>query len=181
MYFLGIDQSLRSPGVAVVDGSGQLVRVYHLPTGKRRGAERLVYIRNKLFDTILTYPSALAAIEGYSMGSQNRPFDLGEIGGVVRVVLFDNKVPYVVVAPTSLKKFVTGNGQASKDSMRRAVRRKWKIDIDQNDACDAYGLARVALAMHQKVSQDRAELEVLKTLTSTTKLPRSRGRQAPSL
>jgi Holliday junction resolvasome RuvABC endonuclease subunit len=71
-----------------------------------------------------------------------------------------------VVAPAALKKYVSGNPQASKERMRVATHKKWGIDIDQDDACDAYGLARVARTYAVGKSLDRDELEVVQKLKS---------------
>ena len=121
-----------------------------------------------LEEQYLAHPNAivLAALEGYSIGSQNRPFDLGEVGGVIRLCLTLNHVQYLVVAPKALKKFVTGKGDsADKEAMRRATKKKWSVDIDQNDECDAYGLAKVAQAYDLRDTTNRAELEVLHALS----------------
>ena len=140
----------------------------HLPTRGLRGGERLeaiyCFLEQKF---LLNYrPIVLAALEGYSIESQNRPFDLGEVGGIVRLCLTRHKIKYLVVSPMSLKKFVTGKGNAAadKEAMRRAVNKKWGVDFDQNDECDAYGLARVAQSFDLRDTSVRAELEVLKGL-----------------
>jgi crossover junction endodeoxyribonuclease RuvC len=167
MPYLGIDQSLTSPGFALVTpGTNVPVLRWHLRTGQLRGGERLNEIYYYL-DTMLKDrgPVVLAALEGYSIESQNRPFDLGEVGGIVRLCLTQHKVKYLVVSPKSLKKFVTGKGDADKEKMRWATKKKWSIDIDQNDECDAYGLAKVAQTYDLRDTVNRAELEVLHTLS----------------
>jgi Holliday junction resolvasome RuvABC endonuclease subunit len=103
------------------------------------------------------------------MESVNRSFDLGELGGVVRLVLHDAGIPFVVVPPTSLKLFVAGNGSADKDQMRTSTLGKWGVDFDQDDECDAYGLAQVARAVHLNTGKTRSELEVVKKLRCTEK------------
>ena len=163
MSFLGIDQSLTSPGFALLTSN---VNLSHLETKSLRGGERLEAIYDMLrgfLDSTVT----LAALEGYSIGSQNRPFDLGEVGGVVRLCLTQHRIPYLVVAPMSVKKFA-GALATDKDAMRIAVLKKWQIDIPQDDECDAFVLAKVAEAYSLGNSTCRAELEVLKSLKNTT-------------
>lgn len=171
MYYLGIDQSLTSPGFVLVEpGPNYPVRRMHLATKNLRGGERLEAIYCFLEQHFLTnyHPIVLAAIEGYSIESQNRPFDLGEVGGIIRLCLTRWKIKYLVVSPLALKKFVTGKGNAAadKEAMRRAVNKKWGVDFDQNDECDAYGLARVAQSFDLRDTSVRAELEVLKSLSN---------------
>ncbi|MCX5318137.1 hypothetical protein [Streptomyces sp. NBC_00154] len=47
------------------------------------------------------------------------------------------------VAPTSVKKFVTGSGRADKDKMLLAVYMRWQFEAPNHDVADAYTLARI--------------------------------------
>lgn len=174
MYLIGIDQSLTATGIAVIDGAGALLASKVLKTGSLRGAARLAHIRDELRGLLMCFPPKYAAIEGYSIESVNRPFDLGEVGGLVRLTLYDAHVPTVVVAPKQLKKFVTGSGDATKEKVQLAVSRKWGIVLSDDNAADALGLAHIARLMITNNSTRREELEVIKTLTTTTKI-RSAG------
>jgi len=168
--YLGIDQSLRSSGVVVVGSSNDLIYRGTVTPGKRSGVIRLACIRDSLRDVLAAEPSIkYAALEGYSMESVNRSFDLGELGGLVRLVLHDAGIPFVVVAPTQLKQFISSDGSATKEKMRQAVLDKWGMDFEQDDECDAFGLAQVARAIHMNIGSTRAQLEVLKKLRDTTK------------
>jgi Holliday junction resolvasome RuvABC endonuclease subunit len=60
---------------------------------------------------------SLVAIEGYSFGSKNNQFQLGEVGGVVRLLLTQREISYLVVPPNVLKKWTTGSGTADKIAM----------------------------------------------------------------
>ncbi len=55
------------------------------------------------------------------------------------------EVPFKVVAPGTLKKFVTGDGRAKKDLMLLKVYKKWGVEFDDDNLADAYSLARFAL------------------------------------
>jgi len=168
--YLGIDQSLRSSGVVVVGASNDLIYRGTVTPGKLLGVTRLACIRDSLRDVLAAEPDiCYAAIEGYSIESVNRSFDLGELGGLVRLVLHDAGIPFVVVAPKSLKQFVSSDGSATKELMREAVLKKWGMDFEQDDECDAFGLAQLARSFHLNTGTTRAELEVLKKLRDTTK------------
>jgi crossover junction endodeoxyribonuclease RuvC len=165
--YLGIDQSLRSTGVALVDAKGSVVYTGTVTPGKLTGVERLAYIRRGLQEALAVVegsPVFHAALEGYSYGSTGSLCELGEVGAVARLLLYDAGISFVVVAPAQLKQFVTGNGQAKKEDVRQAVLKKWGIDIDQDDECDAFGLAQLAKSFHLNSGTTRPELEVLKKL-----------------
>lgn len=170
MYFLGIDQSLRSTGVAVL--SQEKVEYTGTVTPKKlTGVSRLAFIRDALWEILVRFPNvSFAALEGYAYDvGAGRVFELGEAGGMVQLVLHDSVIPFVVVPPASLKQFVSGNGASDKEAMSAAVFSKWKIKIKQNDECDAFGLAQVAKAMYLNKGSTRAELEVLKSLRDKEK------------
>lgn len=169
--FLGIDQSLRSSGLAVVSETQSLVSMYTVTPGKVTGAPRLATIREAVRDLLAAEPAIkFAAMEGYAYDvGAGRVFELGEVGGVIKLTLHDAGIPFVVVPPASLKLFVAGNGSATKEQMREAVFKKWGPDIDQDDQCDAYGLAQLARSFHLNSGTTRAELEVLKKLKDTSK------------
>lgn len=169
--YLGIDQSLRSSGVAVLSGAQEVLFNGTVTPGKLTGVHRLACIRDAIRDVLASEPGiCFAALEGYAYDvGAGRVFELGEVGGAMKLVLHDAGIPFVVVPPASLKQFVAGSGSATKEQMRQAVLKKWGLDIEQNDECDAYGLAQVARSVHLNTGSTRAELEVLKKLRDTTK------------
>jgi Holliday junction resolvasome RuvABC endonuclease subunit len=163
-FFLGIDQSLNHTGLVILDVQGNAVDKRLIEPKKLRGVERLAFIRDAIVSTGLPGGIKRAALEGYAYGAGvGRYFDLGEVGGLVRLLLHDAKVPFSVVSPTSLKKFVTGDSTAGKADMIKAVNKRWNAGVDDDNVADAYGLARVALAMEQGTTI-RAELEVITAL-----------------
>lgn len=170
MCYLGVDQSLRSTGVSVVDEKACVRFRGTIQPGKRAGTVRLAYIRDSLRGILGGQQGLLsAAIEGYSMDSLNRPFDLGEVGGLVRLVLHDAQLPFVVVSPATLKLFVAGRGYATKEQMQQAVLKLWGVDFSQDDECDAFGLAQVARSFYLNSGTTRTQLEVLKKLKESSK------------
>lgn len=169
--FLGIDQSLRSTGLVVLPEAGnQAVELHTIQPKKLSGAARLRYLRDGIRDVVIQYVGLrYACIEGYAMQSVNRSFDLGEVGGIVRLCLYDTGLEFTVVPPTTLKKFASGKGTADKEAMRQGVKERWQVDIPQDDACDAYALAQLARAIKQNKPTTRIDAEVLKTLTGERK------------
>lgn len=164
MIYLGIDQSLTSPGFAAVATDGKYISSTTLRISRAlKGPERLLHIAKGLVEFVSMYDKVLAcAREGYSVNSVNRPFDLGTVAGAVDLTCawFFESSPYVV-APTSLKKFATGSGSASKQQMLYAVSNRFPIDLgDRDDEADAIFLALFARSMHSGDFKNAAEAEV---------------------
>ena len=165
MRVCGIDLSLSATGYADERGA-MVVRVKGVT-----GTERLAAIRDALFyrmffpveggvierrwreddrslapADLMTGSRPLVVLEGYSYGSKGRAiFDVGELGGVIRLTLWEHATPVAVVAPATLKKFTTGKGNASKDQMLAAAIRRWEFEGEDNNAADAYMLRLMGL------------------------------------
>lgn len=164
MNFMGIDQSLRSTGLSVISGkSSEPLELSLIVTKDYRGSERLAYIYSEVKQRLKTHKPRLVAIEGYSMESTNRPYDLGELGGILRLLFEQEKKAFVIVPPKTLKKFVTGRGDATKADIRKTIQQVWGLDIPQDDKADAYGLAQFSKLLVKGGSR-RCEIEALQSL-----------------
>lgn len=181
MLYLGIDQSLRSSGIALVDDHGAYVASTTLKVGRDvRGAQRLFEIRRGFIQFLHPYHLATeklggAAREGYSVGSTNRPYDLGMAAGVLLAATFELfAVEPAEVAPTSLKKFATGHGGADKAAMLYAVKTRLGVDLgDRDDEADAVWLARFAHSVATHAYHSRAAVDAVVALAKP-KAPRLR-------
>ena len=105
------------------------------------GRQFLHHVRNAV--PIRSTP-CLVAIEGYAMGSKTRPQMAGELGGHLRLLLWQAGIPYIIVPPNSLKTYVLDKGNAPKELMMMKTLKRWGYESPCNDTCDAYCLARVA-------------------------------------
>jgi crossover junction endodeoxyribonuclease RuvC len=161
MRFLGIDQSLRATGLCRLNGDGAVTASATVTTGDLRDGERLSFIRRAVMG--LLDGVTFATIEGYSYDSVGRVFELGEVGGVIKLTLVEREVPYIVVPPVLVKKYATGNPMATKEQVIAAARAGSFEPGDDNQA-DAFFLAHIARACSIDVARYRRELEVLRTL-----------------
>lgn len=154
---LGIDPSLTGFAMCALHPEGQYQ--FWLIRSSKRGVDRLADIQNQLSMvmtklSIRRFTFVSVCMEGYSFGAQNNREVLGELGGVVKVTLRsalqrnhpEGAYP-TIVQPTALKKFVTGTGSAKKSEMLKAVYKRWGIDVADDNLADAYGLARMSLAV----------------------------------
>ena len=168
--FLGIDQSLQRTGLVVLGIDGELRHRQPVATGSLRGAPRLAAIRDTVRAVIREHKPSHAALEGYSYGSTGKVFQLGEVGGILQLLLLDEGIPFTIIAPAQLKKYVANNHQADKATMLRKTAEKWGVSFgDEDDVCDAYGLAQVLRGMFRKDTTLRYELEVILELTTSPK------------
>ena len=151
MRIAGLDVSTSRIGYAAPDG-----RLFSITAraGASDPARRLYELIRDFETTLYRYPPRpdLVVIEGYSLASPGRLalIRLGEIGGVVRLRLFEREISYVEVPPSSLKRFAVGAGNATKEPMlRRAIELGARLHGSTNDdEADAFHLRRMGRAAH---------------------------------
>lgn len=56
-------------------------------------------------------------IEGYSMGSKGKVFNIAENTGLLKHLIYKKKIPFELIAPTKVKQDFFGKGNATKDHM----------------------------------------------------------------
>ena len=162
--YIGIDPSPTKTGLARITPDGLETK---LLTTKLRGVERLRFYRDELKKFLeLSGQIVGVCIEGPSLGSINRADDLGQLRGVLEVCAMDFCTDIVVVAPTSLKKFATGNGGAKKEAMIRAAEKKWGVVLGEDEA-DAAWMAFLSQAVYGNADRlTRAQMEVVRGIKS---------------
>jgi len=156
----GIDQSLRHTGVCL-NQSGCEPTVMAFKQMKLRGAARLSAMSREILLLVRNFSPDLVVLEGFSIGSINRPYDLGEISGVLKVGLFESELEFITVPPKSMKFFVTGDGSASKEKVMWHVCKKYGVTTDNDNIADAVGLAKFGEVYLTGVSTYRSELEAI--------------------
>lgn len=143
MNLVGLDLSLTATGVASRLG------VTTLKPGALRGMERLAWIRQRVELAVKGLDpqdwADLVAIEGYAFGRPNQASHLGELGGVIRMYLHEQAVPFVDIPPKSLKLYATGRGNAGKPEMLGAAIRRLDFGGSDDNEVDALWLRAMAL------------------------------------
>ena len=132
-----------------------------------RGVERLRDIASFMGDRVFEPTGNIqgSAMEGYAYGAQMAHM-AGEIGALVklelRTWLYDTEAKYpLIVAPSMLKKYVTGKGQGiKKNQILLNVFKKWGVEFTDDNAADSYALARIATGK----ADTAYEKEVIKKL-----------------
>lgn len=149
--FIGIDQSLTGFALTALnanDPTEHLTVVYKSPYF---GIERLVDIRQWLEEQFLYLEKKGNTIEDIAMEgtvlASQAALVLGELSATVRLTIFDyfddgRRFP-LKVPPMTLKKYAAGKGNAKKQEMLLQIYKRWGIEFNDDNAADAYGLARL--------------------------------------
>jgi Holliday junction resolvasome RuvABC endonuclease subunit len=83
------------------------------------------------------------------MSRNSQAHSIGELGGVVRVALYERRIPFIEIPPTCRAKFATGKGNAGKSEVVSAVSAMTGIvwsGGDGDDRCDAWILEQMLIA-----------------------------------
>lgn len=168
MWYLGIDPSLSSTGIALINRDTLEVLTYTIKTGSLRAGARLRFIHEQLSKCVPDDLRILSAcVEGYAYGGLGKLAELAEAGGVVRLFLASRDVPYDVVAPAALKKYATGDANAEKQDVISAINRKHQISLRDDNQADALVLADIAKNKACPANiVERPALEVVQNLLS---------------
>jgi crossover junction endodeoxyribonuclease RuvC len=142
---VGLDLSLTGTGVASL-APGGAPRVGVLTT-KYRGTWRLAKLRELVVDVCRNADAV--AVEGYAYAAKaSHAHSLGELGGVVRLALWDRDIPVLDVPPSTVKLYACGKGNASKNDVLLAAAKRLDYQGSSNDEADAMWLLAV-LAAHR--------------------------------
>jgi crossover junction endodeoxyribonuclease RuvC len=177
---LGIDPSLSATGLAIWPNSEALV----LSTVDSKPGDiepRLLNIIQRVNVTLNQSEPTLVAIEGLAFGSKTgSPAERGALHFGIRMALYLRRIPFIVVAPGALKKFVTGSGTAEKSMVLRDVYKRWGIDAKDDNQADAAGLAYIAAAVEGLWEPTtEAQRQVIDSLKQQDKAkpPKKRGKR----
>ncbi len=160
---MGIDPSLTSTGYVVLNNS-KLVVSGTIPV-KETGIKRLFYIKHELHGLLIDHAPALVVIEGYAFARVNQAHQIGELGGMIRMLLAEGFYRWMEVAPTQAKKFATGKGNAPKDLILMNVLKRWGMEFGSSDEADAFVLAKIGQAvLGDTRGLTQSQLDIIKSL-----------------
>ena len=124
MRILAADLSLRCPGFALIDcddGRASIVKLCHIDSHGRKGChgEILSEIADVLKKLISTADIFVREKGFYRFPQETQT--LYKVVGVTDMVLWDKRHSvFEELAPTTVKKLLTGNGKATKDEVAAA-------------------------------------------------------------
>lgn len=119
----------------------------HITTGSISSSKKNIYARfevihNKFTELELYTNYDIVVFENYAFNG-NRVSQLAELNGLLKYNYYLNNIPIEVVAPNTVKKFVTGHGHANKDKVRASILEKKEflhLKIKNKDESDSLGV-----------------------------------------
>jgi Holliday junction resolvasome RuvABC endonuclease subunit len=143
---VGLDLSLNGTGAARVDTDTGGARTMKIDPKGLRGHRRLEFILEEI--TRVIQGADIVGIEGLSFASKSASRD--ELYGMhmlVRHQVWRRRVPYALLPPSTVKGYTTGNGQAGKIEMVKAMRSAFPAMKLPNDDDQADALAIAAMVL----------------------------------
>ena len=145
MKIVGLDLSLTATGWAAWNDAE--ISFGTVPDTKEKGVRRLIRLEVDILSR--AYPMVdLLIMEDLSFGSKGAAVhEIAALHYFIRRSLYVNTVPYLLVSPGSLKKFVTGKGNTEKSHMMLEVFKRFGISPGDDNQADAIGLLHIGMAI----------------------------------
>lgn len=171
---MGLDLSLTGTGLVVWDGKKVLrkrrYKTRPVPPGdglrpRPQGQvapdqfvgddeERIEWLKRKVILAVKQFGICFVVIEDHAFGAKGRgKTQLAELQGVVKNALMRHEVAYVKKAPTSIKKFATGDGRAQKIDLIYAAKQHDR-SISDSDTADAFWCAKLAWDEYDSLTEE---------------------------
>lgn len=146
---IGVDPSLTATGIVDQFGMHETIK-YHkgVDDSYENGDRRLAVIANTLDQIFFSYDTLEDQMYAVIEDLPTHAYGAGKTGmvqGVVRLILHRHSIAYVPIVGSSLKKFATGKGTASKADMRMELFKRTGLDLDDNNQVDAIWLREMGL------------------------------------
>lgn len=147
MNYLGLDLAFSNNGVCCIDEKEEILHQEVIISKPNNDDEfRLIFLSEKIIELIKKFNPENTCIEGLSFGSKGQSISqIGALHYLIRIFLYQEKIKYQIATPSQLKKFITGVGNCKKELMLLKTYKKFGVEFDDNNLCDAYCLARFAL------------------------------------
>ena len=160
MYWIGIDTSLTCTGVVVLNADGEIVDKLAIKSPAAKGvlprANRYSSVVRQVIDCLLIHTPCHVMVEGRAFGSAGYGvLDRCELAGAILLGMVtelttDQLLSAEELAPTSLKKRVTGSGKGRGKEGKKRMKESldnlygYDLELETNDVYDALGLALCA-------------------------------------
>jgi crossover junction endodeoxyribonuclease RuvC len=154
---IGIDPGLSATGVGIVKGHGDKIDGYSFGSISTSKDSSLPRRLEKIFCSLSQVlakeqPDVMVVEDVYSLEKYPKSgIILGQVTGVVMLAGVHAAIQVVEIPVREAKQVLTGNGNASKAQLEKAVRHRLNHSkpIRPSHASDALGLAIIGLFRHQ--------------------------------
>ena len=168
--FVGLDLSLTGTGFSLKWPNSVVIEtIKTVPKNFPNDLARLGHIRDELLQRIPRWVRMICIEDFFTPQNAHQigaAISLAMLGTAVRLALYELHLPFVIVAPSQIKKFVTGKGTGQKSIVVREVFKRWGIDAKDDNQADAATLAYLAEALIEGVKEEtpKFQMEVIKTV-----------------
>lgn len=146
MKIAGIDYSMTCPAVCIFEGdefsfnnceffyridNKKYTKVYKTIHGteiQTYTTEIERYYNHAKWALDLVKTCSIVAIEGYSMGSKGKVFNIAENCAILKYLLYQHSIPFTSIPPTNIKKYVI-KGNADKELLYDCFIKETKINL----------------------------------------------------
>lgn len=156
---LGVDPSTRT-GLAVVTTEGVVLYTAEVEFKKLTGFPRIHAIVGEVFSVIEKFDPVSIVIESMIVGQASSAVTVIQVASILRYFLWQEGILYTEVPPSTLKQFVAGKGNATKEQVMMHVLKQFGFESKTNNIADAVGLAFFGAAQAGMYVPDRARLVV---------------------
>lgn len=143
-FSMGIDLALGHSGVIVIDANKKVMH-QAIIRPKETNIRRLYVIKDAVLNIINRFKPNIVVLEGYAFNKPFRAHQMGEIGGIIRLLTYLHNIPLLVIPPKRVKIFACGTGRATKEEIIKGVYYNWGLEFTDSDLADAYVLALMGL------------------------------------
>lgn len=151
---VGIDPGSQKSGIAYIVGKTlypfspkdfKLIDVFTLSSkGNQPLNKRISMFHNAVYELLLEFKPTLCALETCFMGKNPQSaIKLGMVRGAIVSAVYRLNIPLYEIAPTKIKKIITGNGRAPKEEVAGSLKSLLGYDLGglSYDASDALAIA----------------------------------------
>jgi crossover junction endodeoxyribonuclease RuvC len=145
---VGLDMSLTGTGFCVKRGS--TINVETIKTDTKTCSDDLARLKYIVAEVMKRIPKDTKMICIEDFFTPANAFQIGSaiklamLGSAIRIALYDSKLPFYIVAPSQVKKYVTGSGASQKSIIVREVFKRYGIEVKDDNQADACSMAHLA-------------------------------------
>lgn len=136
---MGIDPARGITGIAVRKKGKSARRGIIRP--RTWGFSRLLVIEKKIRHQLKKEEGLFIGLEGYAFNAKWGREAAGELGGVIRRILFLYKRPLLIISPLTVKAWI---GASKKGNIMLEILDRYKVKIEDDNEADAFLLADIA-------------------------------------
>jgi crossover junction endodeoxyribonuclease RuvC len=168
--YVGLDLSLTSTGFCRrQDIKTTIETVKTVPKNFKNDLDRLIHIRDTLMSKIPANVKMICVEDFFvphSAMQMGSAISLAMLGTTIRMALHERKLPFVIISPSQLKKFVTGKGVGDKSMILKEVYKRWGIEAGDDNQADATVLCYLAQALVEGYTDEtpKFQTEVIRTV-----------------